>query len=81
MGSRLCVAFSILLMVTLAVGCSSEQSGGTKTLGSRYGFPYHRHCRECWRQSVYATRSGAEGVTSYILEPQPSLARVLAEAD
>ena len=75
------LALLILLTVALTAGCSSEEGGGGKLKVVTTVSPITSIVENIGGDRIELEGVVPEGVNSHVFEPQPSLARVLAEAD
>ena len=72
---------SVLLAATLAAGCGGEESGGGKLKVVTTVSPITSIVENIGGGRIELTGVVPEGVNSHIFEPQPSLARLMADAD
>ena len=72
---------SVLLTVALTAGCSSEEGGGGKLKVVTTVSPITSIVENIGGDRIELEGVVPEGVNSHVFEPQPSLARLLADAD
>ena len=75
------LALSILLTVALAAGCGSEESDAGKLKVVTTVSPITSIVENIGGNRIELEGVVPEGVNSHVFEPQPSLARLLADAD
>ncbi len=75
------LALSILLAAALAAGCGSEEGGGEKLKVVTTVSPITSIVENIGGDRIELVGVVPEGVNSHVFEPQPSLAKLLADAD
>ena len=75
------MTFSILVLAALAVGCAAESSSGGKLKVVTTVSPITSIVENIGGNRIELVGVVPEGVNSHIFEPQPSLAKLMSDAD
>lgn len=75
------LVFSILLLAATAIGCNSEEVGGGRLKVVTTVSPITSIVENIGGDRIQLEGVVPEGVNSHIFEPQPSLAKLMADAD